>query len=209
MRAYMSGLIARHRAEPADDLMTALIEARDAHDRLSERELVDLCVGILVAGHETTASQIPNFVLTLLDHPDQLARLRADAALLAGAVEELMRFVPLGAGAGFPRYATEDMRVGDVLVRAGEPVIVAIGAANRDALRFDDADELRVDRPATPHLGFGHGVHHCLGAALARMELQEALRVLLTRLPGLHLAGDVEWKSEMLVRGAVTMPVGW
>jgi cytochrome P450 len=209
MRAYMAGLVARHRAEPADDLMTALIEARDAHDRLSEQELVDLCVGILIAGHETTASQIPNFVLTLLDHPHQLDRLREDPALLAGAVEELMRFVPLGAGAGFPRYATEDVQVGGVVVRAGEPVIVAIGAANRDALRFDEADELRVDRPATPHLGFGHGVHHCLGAALARMELQEALRVLLRRLPGLHIAGDIEWKSQMLVRGAARMPVGW
>jgi cytochrome P450 len=209
MRAYMAGLVARHRAEPADDLMTALIEARDAHDRLSERELVGLCVGILIAGHETTASQIPNFVLTLLDHPQQLDRLRADPALLASAVEELTRFVPLGAGAGFPRYATEDVQVGGVLVRAGEPVIVAIGAANRDALRFDDADELHVDRPAAPHLGFGHGVHHCLGAALARMELQEALRVLLRRLPGLHVAGDIEWKSQMLVRGAVRMPVGW
>ncbi len=209
MREYMRGLIARHRAEPADDLMTALIEARDERDRLSELELVDLCVGILVAGHETTASQIPNFVLTLFDHPDQLARLRAEPTLVTGAVEELMRFVPLGAGAGFPRYATEDMRVGDVLVRAGEPVIVAIGAANRDALRFDDAEVLRVDRAATQHLGFGHGVHHCLGAALARMELQEALRALLGKLPGLRLAGDVRWKSEMLVRGPVTMPVGW
>jgi len=209
MREYMRGLIARHRAEPADDLMTALIEARDERDRLSELELVDLCVGILVAGHETTASQIPNFVLTLFDHPDQLTRLRAEPTLVAGAVEELMRFVPLGAGAGFPRYATEDMQVGDVLVRAGEPVIVAIGAANRDALRFDDAEVLRVDRAATQHLGFGHGVHHCLGAALARMELQEALRALLGKLPGLRLAGDVRWKQEMLVRGPVTMPVGW
>ena len=209
MRAYMAGLIAQRRAEPADDLMTALVEARDEHDKLSEQELVDMCVGILVAGHETTASQIPNFVLTLLEHPGQLARLRAKPALLSGAVEELLRFVPLGAGAGFPRYATEDVEVGGTRVRAGEPVVVAIGAANRDALRFDDADELRIDRPAAPHVGFGHGVHHCLGAALARMELQEALRVLLARLPGLRLAGDVEWKTEMLVRGAVTMPVGW
>jgi cytochrome P450 len=209
MREYMRGLIARHRAEPADDLMTALIEARDERDRLSETELEDLCVGILIAGHETTASQIPNFVLTLLDHPAQLARLRAEPDLLAGAVEELLRFVPLGASSGFARYATEDVEVGDVLVRAGEPVVSAIGAANRDALQFDDADELRIDRAATQHLGFGHGVHHCLGAALARMELQEALRTLLTRLPGLHLAADVTWKTEMLVRGPVTMPVGW
>ncbi|MBB4904357.1 cytochrome P450 [Actinophytocola algeriensis] len=209
MRDYMRGLIAAHRADPADDLMTALIEARDQADRLTELELVDLCVGILVAGHETTASQIPNFMVTLFDHPAALARLRSDPSLIPGAVEELMRFVPLGAGAGFPRYAVEDVRVGDVLVRAGEPVVVAIGAANRDAIRFDDADELRVDRPPAQHLGFGHGVHHCLGAALARMELQEALRALLVELPDLHVAGDIQWKTEMLVRGPVTMPVGW
>ncbi len=209
MRDYMRGLIAGHRAEPADDLMTALIEARDQEDRLSELELVDLCVGILVAGHETTASQIPNFIVTLMDHPAALERLRSDASLIPGAVEELLRYVPLGAGSGFPRYATEDVQVGDVLVRAGEPVVVAVGAANRDPLRFDDADELRVDRPTAAHLGFGHGVHHCLGAALARMELQEALRALLFEWPGLRLAGDIRWKTEMLVRGPVTMPVGW
>lgn len=209
MRDYMRGLIAAHRADPADDLMTALIEARDSADRLTELELVDLCVGILVAGHETTASQIPNFLVTLLDHPSALDRLRSDPSLIPGAVEELLRFVPLGAGAGFPRYAVEDVQVGDVLVRAGEPVVVAVGAANRDALRFDEADELRIDRPPTQHLGFGHGVHHCLGAALARMELQEALRALLLELPGLHVAGDIRWKTEMLVRGPVTMPVGW
>lgn len=209
MRDYMRGLVAAHRADPADDLMTALIEARDQADRLTELELVDLCVSILVAGHETTASQIPNFMVTLFDHPAALAKLRSDPSLIPGAVEELMRFVPLGAGAGFPRYAVEDVQVGEVLVRAGEPVVVAIGAANRDALRFDDADELRVDRPPTQHLGFGHGVHHCLGAALARMELQEALRALLLGLPGLHVAGDIRWKTEMLVRGPVTMPVGW
>lgn len=209
MRDYMRGLIAAHRAQPADDLMTALIEARDSADRLSELELVDLCVGILIAGHETTASQIPNFVVTLFDHPAAMAGLRAEPALVPGAVEELMRFVPLGAGAGFPRYASEDVQVGDVLVREGEPVIVAVGAANRDGLKFTDADTLQVDRPPSQHLGFGHGVHHCLGAALARMELQEALRVLLQELPELHLAGDIKWKTEMLVRGPVTMPVGW
>ena len=209
MRDYMRGLIADHRVHPRDDLMTALIEARDEQDRLSELELVDLCVGILVAGHETTASQIPNFVLTLLDHPAALDTLRADPSLIPGAVEELLRFVPLGAGAGFPRYASEDVHVGDVLVRAGEPVIVAIGAANRDGLRFENPNTLRVESPPEQHLGFGHGVHHCLGAALARMELQEALATLLRELPGLHLAGDVVWKSEMLVRGAVSMPVGW
>lgn len=209
LRAYMSELIAQHRAEPRDDLMTALIEARDGRDRLTELELVDLCVGILVAGHETTATQIPNFVLTLLDHPDQLARLRAEPELIPNAVEELLRFVPLGSGSGQPRYATEDIEVGGTLVRAGSPVLVAIGAANRDALRFSAPGVLDVTRESNQHLGFGHGVHHCLGAPLARMELQEALSALLVRFPGLRLAGDVTWKSEMLVRGPRVMPIGW
>jgi cytochrome P450 len=209
LRDYIRGLIADHRVDPQDDLMTALIEAHDQGDRLSELELVDLCGGILVAGHETTASQIPNFIATLLDHPEAMDKLRSDPSLIPGAVEELLRFVPLGAGAGFARYATEDVQVGDVLVRAGEPVIVAIGAANRDGMRFTSPDKLQVDQPPEQHLGFGHGVHHCLGAALARMELQEALRVLLSELPDLHLAGDIVWKTEMLVRGPVTMPIGW
>ncbi|MFE1404849.1 cytochrome P450 [Streptomyces sp. NPDC058770] len=209
LRAYMAELIAQHRAEPRDDLITALIEARDGRDRLSELELVDLCVGILVAGHETTASQIPNFVLTLLDHPDQLARLRAEPGLIPNAVEELLRFVPLGSGSGQPRYATEDIEVGGTLVRAGSPVLVAIGAANRDALRFSAPGVLDVAREGNQHLGFGHGVHHCLGAPLARLELQEALSALIARFPGLRLADDVTWKSEMLVRGPRVMPIGW
>ncbi|MFI7100899.1 cytochrome P450 [Streptomyces sp. NPDC050161] len=209
LRAYMAQLIDAHRRDPQDDLMTALIDARDADDRLSELELVDLCVGILVAGHETTATQIPNFVHTLLDHPGELARLRAEPELITTAVEELMRFVPLGSGAGQPRYATEDIEVGGTLVRAGTPVLVAVGAANRDALRFSSPGTLDLSRAGNQHLGFGHGVHHCLGAQLARLELQEALGALISRFPGLHLAGDITWKTEMLVRGPRVMPVGW
>ncbi|MFE2377595.1 cytochrome P450 [Streptomyces sp. NPDC059398] len=209
LRAYMAGLIAQHRADPRDDLMTALIEARDGGDRLSELELVDLCVGILVAGHETTASQIPNFVHTLLDHPGEWQRLGSEPGLIDGAVEELLRFVPLGSGAGQPRYAKEDIEVGGTLVRAGSPVLVAVGAANRDALRFSAPGKLDLSRAANQHLGFGHGVHHCLGAPLARLELQEALGALTARFPDLRLAGDIVWKGEMLVRGPRVMPVGW
>lgn len=209
LRAYMRQLIEEHRRAPQDDLMTALIDARDVNDRLSELELIDLCVGILVAGHETTATQIPNFVLALLDHPGQLTLLREKPELIGGAVEELLRFVPLGSGASQPRYATEDVEVGGTLVRAGTPVLVAVGAANRDALRFDSPGTLDISRAGTQHLGFGHGVHHCLGAPLARLELQEALIALITRFPDLRLAGDVVWKSEMLVRGPRVMPVGW
>ncbi|GAA2606794.1 cytochrome P450 [Streptomyces tubercidicus] len=209
LRAYMRQLIEDHRRAPRDDLMTALIDARDVNDRLSEIELVDLCVGILVAGHETTATQIPNFVLALLDHPGQLALLREQPELIAGAVEELLRFVPLGSGASQPRYATEDVEVGGTLVRAGSPVLVAVGAANRDGLRFDAPGTLDISRTGMQHLGFGHGVHHCLGAPLARLELQEAIGALVTRFPELRLAGDVMWKNEMLVRGPRVMPVGW
>ncbi|MEU0839095.1 cytochrome P450 [Streptomyces sp. NPDC005962] len=209
LRAYMARLVQEHREAPRDDIMTSLIDARDGGDRLSELELVDLCVAILVAGHETTATQIPNFVMVLLDHPGELRRLREEPELLKGAIEELMRFVPLGASASQARYATEDIEVGGTLVRAGEPVLVAVGSANRDALRFDEPGRLNVARPATKHLGFGHGVHHCLGASLARLELQEALGALVDRFPNLRLAGDVVWKDQMLVRGPRVMPVGW
>ncbi|MFF4953455.1 cytochrome P450 [Streptomyces chattanoogensis] len=209
LRAYMRQLIEDHRRTPRDDLMTALIDARDVDDRLSEPELVDLCVGILVAGHETTATQIPNFVLALLDHPDELARLRERPELIGSAVEELLRFVPLGSGAGQARYAKEDVEVGGTLVRAGSPVLVAVGAANRDALRFSEPGRLDISRDGNQHLGFGHGVHHCLGAPLARLELQEAIGALIRRFPGLHVAGDVVWKSQMLVRGPRVLPVGW
>ncbi|MFJ4920992.1 cytochrome P450 [Streptomyces sp. NPDC088725] len=209
LRAYIAEHIAVRRAQPEDDLMSALIEARDVKDRLTEPELVNLCVTILVAGHETTASQIPNFVHVLLEHPEEWARLVAEPELVPSAVEELMRFVPLGVGGGFARYATEDIEVGGVLIRKGEPVLVATGAANRDPRRFDAPNEVRLDRTSNQHLGFGHGVHHCLGAQLARLELHEALHALVTKMPELHIAGDVEWKEQMLVRAPRKMIVGW
>ncbi|WP_018684963.1 cytochrome P450 [Actinokineospora enzanensis] len=209
LNAYMAGLVAQRRERPADDLMSALIAARAENlDRLTEEELVELCIGVLVAGHETTATQIPNFTHVLLAHPERFDQLRADPDLIPAAVEELMRFVPLGAGAGFARYATEDVLVGDVPVRAGEPVLCAVASANRDEGRFEEPEELRFDRQETQHLGFGHGVHHCLGAPLARLELQEALRALIT-LPDLRLAGDPVWKTQMLVRGPRELPVAW
>ncbi|GAA2776446.1 cytochrome P450 [Saccharopolyspora taberi] len=212
MHAYMAGLVETHRAAPADDLISALIEARDDHDRLSEDEMIRLAMGILVAGHETTASQIPNFAYVLFTHPDQLAALRADLDNVPGAVEELMRFVPLGVGAAFARYALEDVELGDVTVRAGEPVVVNGASANRDESVFDSPEELDLGRAGGGHLGFGHGPHHCLGAQLARLELQVALRTLLERLPGLRFAGgpdDVVWKQGMLVRGPSLLEVTW
>ncbi|MEW1717913.1 cytochrome P450 [Streptomyces sp. NPDC093109] len=209
LRTYIAGLIAQRRKNPHDDLINALVAARDDEDRLSEEELLSMVETILVAGHETTASQIPNFLYTLLTHPDQLAALHADLGLVPQAVEELLRFVPLGVGGSQPRYALEDVELGGETVRAGEPVIVAAQSANRDETIYTSPDELDLGRREASHVGFGHGPHHCLGASLARMELQISLRTLLVRLPGLRLAGDIVWKTGVATRGPERMPITW
>jgi cytochrome P450 len=214
LHEYIAGLVAQRRKDTTDDLLGAMVRARDENsDRLTEDELVSLAAGLLAAGHETTVTQIPNFVYVLLTNPESLAQLRDNPELVPAAVEELLRYVPLGAGAGFPRYALEDIEVGGVLVRAGEPVLVALGSANRDGEVFDEPDRLDFTRASgSSHIGFGHGIHHCLGAQLARMELQVALGSLVTRLPELRLAipePELVWKTGMLVRGLKKMPVTW
>ncbi len=213
LTGYLSGLIATKRATPADDLMSALITARDEQDRLSEHELVMLCLAVLIGGHETTANQINMFLLTLLRYPDQLALLRADPELIPQAVEELMRFVQLGDAVGGPaRIATEDVELGGVKIPAGSALLPAMGSANRDPSQFDGADVLDLTRSENSHLGFGAGVHHCLGAQLARMELQEALRGLLRRIPNLRVAvpdEELSFKPGMVIRSLRSLPVTW
>jgi cytochrome P450 len=212
LREYVAALTAQRRHEPQDDLLSALVAARDAEDRLSEEELLTMAETILVAGHETTATQIPNFVYLLLTNPDQLTALRADLDLVPRAVEELLRYIPAGAGSSQPRYALEDVELGGVTVLAGEPVVVDRSSANRDETVYSDPEELDLTRKEAPHIGFGHGAHHCLGAPLARMELQVTLHTLLIRLPGLRFADsadDVVWKSGVSTRGPERMPVTW
>lgn len=212
LRDYVSVLTADRRKEPQDDLLSALVAARDNEDRLSEEELLTMAETILVAGHETTATQIPNFIYLLLTNPGQLAALHADLSLVPQAVEELLRYIPPGAGSAQPRYALEDVELGGVTVRAGEPVVVDRASANRDEPVYTDPDELDLTRHEAPHIGFGHGAHHCLGAPLARMELQVTLHTLLTRLPGLRFVGsadEVVWKSGVSTRGPERMPITW
>jgi cytochrome P450 len=210
---YFGGLIAHKRAEPADDLVTALIAARDEQDRLSEHELVNLSLGLLIAGHETTANQINMFLLTLLRHPDDWARLRADPDVIPQAVEELMRFVQLGeGGTSLPRVTTEEVELGGVTLPAGAAVLPVMAAANRDPAVFESPDRLDLSRTEIPHLGFGAGVHHCLGAQLARMELQEAMRGLLRRVPDVRIAvaeSELRFKPGMVVRSLEALPVTW
>jgi len=213
LSGYFGRLIATKRAAPGDDLMTALIAARDAEDRLSEAELVGLCLTLLIAGHETTANQINMFLLVLHEYPEQLERLRANPEMIPQAVEELMRFAQLGtSGGGLPRITTEEVELGGVRIPEGAAVIPVLTVANRDPALTTDPDRVDVARPLTTHLAFGAGVHHCLGAQLARMELQEALRGLLGRMPRMELAMPVDeltFKNGMVVRSLRALPVRW
>jgi len=213
LSGYFGRLIATKRAAPGDDLMTALIAARDAEDRLSEAELVGLCLTLLIAGHETTANQINMFLLVLHEYPEQLERLRANPEMIPQAVEELMRFAQLGtSGGGLPRITTEEVELGGVRIPEGAAVIPVLTVANRDPALTTDPDRVDVARPLTTHLAFGAGVHHCLGAQLARMELQEALRGLLGRMPRMELAtpaDELTFKNGMVVRSLRALPVRW
>ncbi|QFZ17243.1 cytochrome P450 [Saccharothrix syringae] len=209
LRDYIAGLVVAKRSAPADDMLSELVAVHDNEDRLSAGELVSFGVTLLVAGHETTANQIGNFVYQLLRDPDLLAQLQADPALVPAAVEELLRVTALGASAGFPRIATADVELSGVTVRAGEAVFVNNIAANRDPSVFDRPNEVDFHREHNPHVTFGHGAHHCIGASLARMELQVAIGTLLKRFPLLRLDGDVALKKGRLIRGPLALPVRW
>jgi cytochrome P450 len=209
MYAYFTRLLADKRAAPADDLLSALITARDSGDSLDEPELLAMIFLLLVAGHETTVNLIATGTLALLTHPSELSRLRSDPALLPGAVEELLRYAnPLNHATD--RYAPEPLEVGGVTIPAGEPVLVVTSSANRDPARFPDPDRLDLGRDASGHVAFGHGIHYCVGAPLARLEGEIAFGALLSRFPGLSLAVDpaaLRWRPSSLIHGLETLPV--
>jgi cytochrome P450 RapN len=213
LQDYLAGLIASHRANPQDDLLSELITARDVDDRLSEAELVNFGITLLLAGHETTANQTGNFVFLLLANRALWDSLVADPALVPAAVEELLRFVPLGGGAGFVRIAKEDLVLpSGHPIAAGDAVMADMSSANRDESVYPHADQVDFHRPENQHVAFGHGAHHCLGAPLARMEMQMAVTSLVTRIPTLRLAvpaDEVEWKTDRLIRGVRSLPVAW
>ncbi|MCX4736588.1 cytochrome P450 [Streptomyces sp. NBC_01363] len=209
---YLTGLIALRRTNPTDDLLGELVAVRDEEDRLREEDLVSLGVSLLSAGQEATANQIGNFVYTLLTHPGLWRELAADPSLIPDAVEELSRFIPISATAGFTRIATEDLELSGQLIRTGDAVVAELGLANRDPEVFDHPDEIDFHRGTVPHVTFGHGVHHCLGAQLARTELRIVLETLIDRLPGLRLAvpaDQLSWRTERLIRGVAALPVSW
>jgi cytochrome P450 len=209
MYAYFTRLLADKRAAPADDLLSALITARDSGDSLDEPELLAMIFLLLVAGHETTVNLIATGTLALLTHPSELSRLRADPSLLPGAIEELLRYAnPLNHATD--RYAPEPLEVGGVMIPADEPVLVVTSSANRDPARFPDPDRLDLGRDASGHVAFGHGIHYCVGAPLARLEGEIAFGALLSRFPGLSLAVDpatLRWRPSSLIHGLETLPV--
>ncbi|MEJ2869311.1 cytochrome P450 [Actinomycetospora sp. OC33-EN08] len=208
-RAYMSALVDRAKADPGDDLLGMLV--REHGDDLTHDELVGIATLLLIAGHETTANMLALGTLALLRHPEQAALVRDDPDAVAPAVEELMRFLSI-VHAAVPRAVVTDTEVAGQPLAAGEMVLVQLASADRDRALAEDPDHLDVGRAAAPHVAFGHGVHHCLGAPLARMEMATAFPALLRRFPTLATTTDVaraEFREGTFIYGMRSLPLTW
>jgi cytochrome P450 len=196
---YLRGLARFRRTHPADDLITAMVQVQDEGDRLTEDELIGTCVLLLNAGHEATVNVTGNGWWSLFRNPGQLAALRTDPGLLPTAVEELMRYdTPLQM---FERWVLEDMTWGGVDLAKGTEIALLFGSANHDPEVFEDPGRLDLARVDNPHISFGAGIHFCLGAPLARLELELSFGTLLRRVPRLELATEPEWKAGYIIRG--------
>jgi len=205
LRGYLAELAAERRRAPQDDLLSALVAAGDAGDRLTEDELITTAGLLFAAGFETTTNLLANGLVALLRHPEQLAALRERPALAASAVEELLRFdspVQL-----VSRVVFEGVELGGVPIEAGERVVAYLGAGNRDPERFAEPERLDLERSDNAPLSFGGGIHFCLGAPLARLEAQVAFPALLARLPGLELAGEPQRRDSLTIRGLTRLPI--
>ncbi|MFF2849567.1 cytochrome P450 [Streptomyces sp. NPDC058001] len=197
--AYLRDLIAERRKEPGDDLISGLIAAHDEGERLTEQEMISTCVLLLNAGHEATVNATVNGWWALFRHPDQLAALRADHGLVSTAVEELMRYdTPLQL---FERWVLDDIEIDGTTIPRGSEVALLFGSANRDPAVFADPDALDLGRTENPHISFSAGIHYCIGAPLARIELAASMRSLLTRAPGLRLAAEPGRRPNFVIRG--------
>ncbi|WP_407547618.1 cytochrome P450 [Streptomyces sp. Pv4-95] len=206
LTTYLAELVTRKRSAPGEDILSDLAR----HDDLTIEELTGIAFLLLLAGHETTSNMLAMGTFALLEHPEQVAQLRANSALMSGAVEELMRY--LSVADIFYRYATEDIELGGETIGKGSTVVVSLLAANRDPQRFDNPDTLDVHRNARGHLSFGHGIHQCLGQQLARIEMRAGFDGLLRRFPTLELAipaHEVRLRTDMNIYGVHELPVTW
>ena len=202
-------LVDQRRREPRDDLITALVQAEEAGDRLTEKELIGTIALLLVAGYETTVNLIASGALTLIEHPEQRTRLEQNPALAPSAVEELLRYTsPLDMAT--QRFASEDMTIDSVKISQGDVVVAILGSANHDEAQFPDPETFDVTRQPNKHLSFGQGAHFCIGAPLARLEGQIALMTLFGRFPNLRLkqpAPSLRWRKSLIIRGLEELPV--
>jgi cytochrome P450 len=210
--AYMDDLIAGKEKEPADDLISRLIIRNNEERKISLFDINMLCRALIGAA-QSTANMISLGTLALLEHPDQLAALKADPSLMSRAVDELARFISIADTGGTARVATEDIEVGGVTIRAGDGILASVNSANHDESVFADPDRLDIQRESGSHIAFGHGFHKCIGMGLARLELEIVYRTLFERLPGLRLAGsidDVRFKEyDELVYDVYGLRVAW
>ena len=206
---YLRRFFKVRRRDPQDDLASALIQAEEAGDKLSEDELLAMVFLLLIAGHETTVNLIGSGTLALLEHPDQMEKLRREPSLIKSAVEELLRYTaPVFMST--ERYAREDVTIHGVTIPRGEMTLGVIGSANRDETVFENPNALDITREPNKHLSFGQGIHFCLGAPLARMEAQIAIGTLLRRMPDLRLKvspDSLRWRPSMILRGLDSLPV--
>jgi cytochrome P450 len=202
-------LFEKRRKHPGDDITTELLQAAEDGDKLSDDELTANIMLLFGAGHETTVNLLGNGLLALLSYRDEWEKLKANPSLVAGAVEEMLRFDSSVQMTG--RTAMEDVEINGVTVPAGEPILNLLGAANRDPDRYDGAEEFKVDRKDVRPTSFGGGIHHCIGAPLARLEAEIAFTTLIKRLPDLRLAkpDDPDWRLTFTLRGLTTLPVAW
>ena len=206
LKEYLRDAAAQRRTEPKDDLLSALVAAEDQGDSFSEDELYSMCAMLIFAGHETTTNLIGNGILTLLQHPSELERLRQDPSLLESAVEEVIRYT--GPVQAISRMVLEDLQIGDKQIAKGERISMNIASANRDPAQFSDPYRFDIQRNEGRHLGFGFGIHFCLGAALARMEAQAVIGSVVRRMPELRLEEPgIEWRNSPVLRGLKTLPV--
>lgn len=205
---YLRNLIAQRRKQPQNDLITALIQAKDEQDKLSEDELLVTCMLLFASGEETTVNLIGNGVLALLNHPDELDKLRQNPSLIQSAIEEILRYEsPLQISG---RTTLEELEIGGKVIRKGLPVFLVLGAANRDPNRFENSDILDITRTENNHLAFGDGIHYCLGATLARTQGQIAINTLVQRLSNLKLqTQQLEWRKNFFLRGLQTLPISF
>ena len=205
---YLQDLVAQRRKQPKDDLISALALAEDNGSTFTEEELYSMCVLLIFAGHETTTNLIGNGILALLNNPDQMEKLRQDPSLIESAVEEIIRYD--GPVQSTSRIALEPLEIGGNQIEKGAQISLTLGAANRDPDQFPDPDRMDITRKDIRHVGFGFGIHFCLGSALARMEGRSAIGTVVERMPDLRLQStDLVWRDNPILRGLVVLPVAF